>query len=190
MGSNPQSDPRIFPEIPGFSRSLTHSLTHGVFYRPTLFACGKIPEKPEATGSAGRRDPGVGGLLTHTLSPAHLSHPLCWPDPGLFPEERNPMFFRRKRRVPRTRGFLRERVVGSVPHTGAHTGLFWAGMGTFPTLGRNSAHRVTRGATGGTGFLSGGEHIRTGLFRLFLGGISVIQELPDGGRHVALVKTA
>ena len=60
MGSNPQSDPRIFPEIPGFSRSLTHGLTHGVFYRPTLFACTEIPKKPEATGSAGRCEPGVG----------------------------------------------------------------------------------------------------------------------------------
>lgn len=73
MGSNPQSDPRIFPEIPGFSRSLTHGLTHGVFYRPTLFACTEIPKKPEATGSAGRCDPGVGGSPTHTLSPAIIS---------------------------------------------------------------------------------------------------------------------
>lgn len=128
MGSNPQSDPRIFPEIPGFSRSLTHGLTHGVFYRPTLFACTEIPKKPEATGSAGRCDPGVGGSPTHTLSPACFSHPLCRPEPGLFPEERNPMLFRRKRRVPRTRGFLRERAVGSVPHTGptrAFFGLGW-----------------------------------------------------------------
>ena len=60
MGSNPQSDPRIFLGTPGFSRSLTHSLTHGAFYRPTLFAEGKIPKKPEATGSAGRCEPGVG----------------------------------------------------------------------------------------------------------------------------------
>ena len=37
------------------------------------------------------------------------------------------MLFRRKRRVPRTRGFLRERAVGSVPHTGAHTGLLGLG---------------------------------------------------------------
>ena len=28
------------------------------------------------------------------------------------------MLFRRKRRGPHTRGFLRERAVGSVPHTG------------------------------------------------------------------------
>ena len=177
MGSNPQSDPRIFPGIPGFSRSLTHGLTHGAFYRPTLFACGKIPKKPEATGSAGRCDPGVGGSPTHTLSPAFLSHPLCCPDPGLFPEERNP-------RV--SQGAIR--WLGSA-HRGPH-GPFGVGPGAFPALGRNSAHRATRGATGGTGFLSGGEHIRTGLFRLFLGGISVIQELPDGGRHVTLVKTA
>ena len=121
MGSNPQSDPRIFPEIPGFSRSLTHGLTHGVFYRPTLFACGKIPKKPEATGSAGRCDPGVGGSPTHTLSPAPLSHPLCRPEPGLFP----------------------------LAWFWAHTGLFWAGPGTFPTLGKNPAHRATRGPTGG-----------------------------------------
>lgn len=38
------------------------------------------------------------------------------------------MLFHRKRRVPHTRGFLRERAVGSVPHTGptrAFFGLGW-----------------------------------------------------------------
>ena len=67
------------------------------------------------------------------------------------------MLFRRKRRVPRTRGFLRERAVGLVPHTGAHTGLFGAGSGTFPTLGRNSAHRATRGPTGGVVWTGAGR---------------------------------
>lgn len=90
----------------------------GCFTDPHFLRGTEIPKKPEATGSAGSCDPGVGGSPTHTLSPACFSHPLCRPEPGLFPEERNPMLFRRKRRVPRTRGFLRERAVGSVPHTG------------------------------------------------------------------------
>lgn len=90
----------------------------GCFTDPHFLLGTEIPKKPEATGSAGRCDPGVGGSPTHTLSPACFSHPLCRPEPGLFPEERNPMLFRRKRRVPHTRGFLRERAVGSVPHTG------------------------------------------------------------------------
>ena len=149
----------------------------GCFTDPHFLRGTEIPKKPEATGSAGRCEPGVGGSPTHTLCPACFSHPLCRPDPGLFPEERNP-------RV--SQGAIR--WFGSA-HRGPH-GPFGVGPGTFPTLGRNSAHRATRGAIGGTGFLSGGEHIRTGLFRLFLGGISVIQELPDGGRHVTLVKTA
>ncbi len=100
----------------------------GCFTDPHFLRGTEIPKKPEATGSAGSCDPGVGGSPTHTLSPACFSHPLCRPEPGLFPEERNPMLFRRKRRVPRTRGFLRERAVGSVPHTGptrAFFGLGW-----------------------------------------------------------------
>ena len=127
-----------------------------------------LPGAVNREGAVSRHRPFV-LLVFHTLSAALIR-----------------AFFRKRE----TRGFLRERSVGSVPHTGAHTGLFGVGPGAFPALGRNSAHRATRGATGGTGFLSGGEHIRTGLFRLFLGGISVIQELPDGGRHVTLVKTA
>ena len=143
MGSNPQSDPRIFLGTPGFSRSLTHSLTHGAFYRPTLFAEGKIPKKPEATGSAGSCDPGVGGSPTHTLSPACFSHPLCRPEPGLFPEERNPMLFRRKRRVLRTRGFLTDQATGLVLHTGRNRrGLgscCWVQKSRCPVLWDSSA---------------------------------------------------
>lgn len=55
------------------------------------------------------------------------------------------MLFRRKRRVPCTRGFLRERAVGSVPHTGAHTGLFLGWDGYFPYPGKKLR---TQGHTG------------------------------------------
>ena len=161
IGPNPQSDPRIFPGIPGFSRSLTHSLTRKLVYRPTLFACSRIPKKPEATGSAGRCDPGVGDSPTHTLSPAYFSHPLLWPYSGIFQP---------------------------CPH-GAIFGFFGLGRVVSPSCGE-PPHTGPHGAQqAGAGFLSGGEHIRTGLLCLILGGISVLQEFPDGGRHMALVKT-
>ena len=101
----------------------------GCFTDPHFLRGTENPKKPEATGSAGRCEPGVGGSPTHTLCPACFSHPLCRPDPGLFPEERNP-------RV--SQGAIR--WFGSAH--GAHTGLFGAGSGTFPTLGGNPPQRA------------------------------------------------
>ena len=52
------------------------------------------------------------------------------------------MLFRRKRRVPHTRGFLRERAVGSVPHTGPTRAFLGLGRVLFPTLGGNPPQRA------------------------------------------------
>ena len=144
MGSNPQSDPRIFPEIPGFSRSLTHGLTHGVFYRPTLFACTEIPKKPEATGSAGRCDPGVGGSPTHTLSPACFSHPLCRPEPGLFRRRETRCFSAGKDGCRAPEGFSGSEPLARFRTRGPH-GPFLGWDGYFPYPGKKLR---TQGHTG------------------------------------------
>ena len=55
------------------------------------------------------------------------------------------MLFRRKRRVPHTRGFLRERAVGSVPHTGPTRAFFGLGWVLSPPWGE-TPHTGPHGA--------------------------------------------
>ena len=144
----------------------------------------KSLKKPEATGSAGRCEPGRGRLTAPSLCPAPFSHPFRCPYPGIFSTlptqgrirlfgacggsfphpgektasqaltgQRNPVLFRRKRRVLRTRGFLRERAAGSVLHTGPNLAFWGPGSSASPPWGETRHYGPHRAKQAGPGFV-------------------------------------
>ncbi len=79
----------------------------------TVWSVEENPSKPEATGSAGRCEPGRGRLTAPSLCPACESHPF----PG------------------------RQMWFSQLALYGAEFGLLGIGSGTFPTQAGNPAHR-------------------------------------------------